>query len=100
MNQKLASQRLPQIKDVVSDLGAGDTLQHLIQILSEKEMPRTSPKKVVMSAAAKAQQLENVANVLKFIFDCGVEMKLKPSAENVIKGDRRDVSHLVLCLIF
>ena len=76
----------------MTDLGAGDTLQNLIQILSERELPK-SPKKA-MATFVKAQQLEAVNNVLKFIWECGVDMKLKPSAENVLKGDRRDVSGL------
>jgi hypothetical protein len=98
VNQKLASHRLPQIKDVVSDLGTGDTLQHLIQILSERELAK-SPKKAPL-VVMKAQQLDALNNVLKFIWECGVDMKLKPSAENILKGDNRDVSIFRILVYF
>lgn len=98
VNQKLASQRLPQIKDVVTDLGVGDTLQNLIQVLSERELPG-KPAKKPMGTIVKAQQLEAVNNVLRFIWECGVDMKLKPSAENILKGDRRDIMALIWAMM-
>ena len=36
INQKLGSQRLPQISDVLKDIGQGTNLLNLIQVLSEK----------------------------------------------------------------
>lgn len=99
VNQKLTSHRLPQIKDVVTDLGSGDTLRNLIEVLSEKEMPKAGRKPSSAFAASTHQQMENVANVLKFIWDCGVDMKLKPSADNIIKGDRRDIMALIWAMM-
>jgi hypothetical protein len=96
VNQKLTSHRLPQIKDVVTDLGTGDTLKGLIETLSEKEMAKSPKKPATAFAASTHQQMEAVGTVLKFMWDCGVDMKLKPSAENILKGDRRDV-RLLLC---
>ncbi len=87
MNQKLTSHRLPQIKDVVTDLGSGDTLRNRIEVLSEKEMPKLARKPSSAFAASTHQQMENVANVLKFIWECGVDMKLKPSAGVFLEGE-------------
>lgn len=60
---------MPQIKDVVTDLGTADTLQNLIQILSERELAK-NPRKA-MATVVKAQQIENINNVLKFMWECG-----------------------------
>lgn len=41
----------------------------------------------------RAQELENMSKALKFVFEsCGVQMSLKPSPENILKGDEKDVS--------
>ena len=92
---------MPQIKDVVTDLGTGDALKNLIESLAEKEMAKSPKKPNAAFAASTHQQMDAVATTLKFIWDCGADRKLKPSAENILKGDRRDVRFVCCsCCVF
>lgn len=89
MNQRLATRRLAPLDDVVADLHKGSNLIDLCEILSEQ----TGPKMV--ATKFRAQELENMNKALKFVFEsCGVQMSLKPSPENILKGDEKDVSSL------
>lgn len=92
MNQRLATRRLPPLDDVVADIHKSSNLVDLCEILSEQ----TGPKMV--ATKFRAQELENMNKALKFVFEgCGVQMSLKPSPENLLKGDEKDVSgHLLL----
>lgn len=63
--------------------------------LTEAEVPETKKKNKMM---IKAQLLENIDNSLKMVWDSGVQLKLKPSAENLYNGDFKDVCFvLFLC---
>ena len=86
MNQRLATRRLPPLEDVVADIHKGSNLVDLCEILSEQTGPKMVPAKF------RAQEIENMNKALKFVFDgCGVQMNLKPSPENLLKGDEKDV---------
>eukprot|EP00055_Hartaetosiga_balthica_P008816 m.33924 g.33924 ORF g.33924 m.33924 type:complete len:1745 (+) comp6485_c0_seq2:13-5247(+) len=95
VNQRLQKKHLPDLKDVVEDLGKGSHLVKLIEILSEKECTA----KFHASPRFKAQELENVNQALEFMFSVGVTMALKPSADNLLEGDERAVLGLVWALM-
>ena len=94
INQRLASRHLPTISDVRTDLGQGSNLSNLMHVLTEQELPPAakSPRKLPM---VKAQRLEELDKALKLVWDSGVQMKLKPSPENLYAGDFKDVMSLV-----
>ena len=58
------------------------------KVLAEKECPA----KLVANPKFKAQEIENMTKSLQFVWDCGLQMSLKPSAENLLAGDEKDVS--------
>ena len=77
------------MEDVVADIHKGSNLVDLCEILSEQ----TGPK--MIATKFRAQEIENMNKALKFVFEgCGVQMNLKPSPENLLKGDEKDVSGL------
>ena len=89
VNQRLQAAKLPLIKDVQTDLGQGNNLANLMFALSERELPKS--KQPTKKPMIKAQQIEFVNTQLQFVWECGVESKLKPSAENLFNGDFKDV---------
>lgn len=82
--------------DVCSDLGKDDHLSNLVTACSEIEMPRPAkaPKRIV-----RAQKLDYMQKQLKFVYDCGVVSKIKPSPENILDGDFADVMGLVFAIM-
>ena len=81
---------------MTTGLAEGDTLSNLVTALSEKEMPKPkSPRKLIV----KAQKLDYLQEQLKFVFDCGVTMRLKPSNENIYDGDFISVMGLVYAIM-
>eukprot|EP00051_Salpingoeca_urceolata_P017390 m.236470 g.236470 ORF g.236470 m.236470 type:complete len:1366 (+) comp18939_c2_seq7:236-4333(+) len=95
VNQRLGARRLPPITDVLTDLGKGRTLVNLVEILSDK----TCDAKMVDKPRFKAQEIDNMSKALKFIWECGVTMTLKPSAENLLEGDEKNVLGLLWALM-
>lgn len=95
MNQRLGKRHLPPLNDVVTDLGEGNNLIQLVEILAEK--PCTA--KLHANPRFKAQKLENVSHGLQFCWDCGVTVALKPSPENLIDGDQPAVLGLIWALV-
>ncbi len=91
MNQKLNKRFLPPINDVVTDISEDGVLVNLMEILSEREFPY---KTIV--AKFKAQRIENVSKALQFVWDCGVVVALKPSAENLVDASENHVSQFVI----
>ena len=96
VNQKLMSRHFPTIADVQTDLAKDNTLYNLMCALTEREPPVEKKKPAKMHV--KAQVLDDIDKALKFVFDCGIQMKLKPSPENLYSGDFRDVS--ACCCLF
>jgi len=94
VNQKLAKVNV-QCKDVVTDIGDGLLLIKLIEVLSEK----TCTEKYDKTPKAKPQKLDNCANALKFAYSTGLEMKLKPSPENLVDGDATNVLGLIWAIV-
>lgn len=84
---RLATKRLPPIDSVITDLGKGRTLVDLVEILSEKQCTA----KLNPNPKFKAHTVDNLNHALQFVWDCGVKMNLKPSAENLMDGDERGV---------
>ena len=95
MNQRIGKRHLPPLNDVVTDLGEGNNLIQLVEILAEK--PCTA--KLHANPRFKAQKLENVSHGLQFCWDCGVTVALKPSPENLIDGDQPAVLGLIWALV-
>ena len=54
--------------------------------LSDIEITKKRGKCIV-----KAQWLDWISRQLDFVFASGVEIKLKPSADNIYDGDSRDI---------
>ncbi|EDQ86636.1 uncharacterized protein MONBRDRAFT_28031 [Monosiga brevicollis MX1] len=94
-NQRLAKRQLDPMADVVTDIGKQNRLIQLVEILSE----RTCDKKIIANARVKAQEIENLTKALEFVYECGVDMKLKPSPENLYDGDDRAVLGLIWALM-
>ncbi len=89
MNQRLATRRLAPLDDVVAEIHKGSYLVDLCEVLSEQAGPK------MIATKFRAQELENMTKALKFVFEgCGVQMSLKPSPENLLKGDEKDVSDI------
>ena len=54
----------------------------MLEALSEKVCPyKLNPK-----PGMKMAKIDNLNLALKFLNDCGVQMELKPSAENLVDG--------------
>jgi spectrin beta len=97
VNQKLSARMFPTMEaDVCASLGTDDHLSNLVTALSEKKMPK--PAKPPMRKI-KAQKLDWISKQLKFVWDCGVEMKLKPSPENIYDGDFPDIMGIVYAMM-
>ncbi len=95
VNQKRAKRFLPALQDCVVELGKGDNLITLVEILSD----RVCPTQLNLKAKFKAQELENVAKSIKFTVDCGVVMQVPPSADNLYNGDERPVLGFIWALM-
>ncbi|KAJ5066874.1 alpha-actinin [Anaeramoeba ignava] len=74
-----------QINDVVDDYRDGLVLMNLIEVLSESKYEgKINPK-----PRMPVHRIDNLNNALKFAWSKGVNMKVKPSAEQLEKGDAR-----------
>jgi hypothetical protein len=75
----------------------GVLLIKLIEALSEK----TYTGKALKPSAQRVQKIDNLNLALKFVWDSGVEMKVKPQAENFVDGDVRYgvPSHALVCVV-
>eukprot|EP00056_Hartaetosiga_gracilis_P008962 m.128521 g.128521 ORF g.128521 m.128521 type:complete len:1251 (+) comp13031_c0_seq1:71-3823(+) len=94
VNQKLMSRHFPTIGNVQFDLGQEKHLRNLMYALTEKDPP-VEKKKPSRMPVIKAQRIDELGKDLALVFDAGVVMKLKPSAENLYDGDFKDVMSLV-----
>lgn len=80
-NQKLSLSRDIQVNDVVTEIGDGVLLINLLEVLSET----TFPGKFQKNPKMRVHKIDNLNNALKFVWDSGVQMKVKPSAEGKLQ---------------
>eukprot|EP01114_Cavostelium_apophysatum_P006608 TRINITY_DN179_c0_g1_i1.p1 TRINITY_DN179_c0_g1~~TRINITY_DN179_c0_g1_i1.p1 ORF type:complete len:1122 (-),score=548.09 TRINITY_DN179_c0_g1_i1:91-3456(-) len=89
------SKRNIQVNDVVTDMSSGLLLIALMEELSEKQFTG----KIEKNPKVKAQKIDNINQALKFTWDCGVEMKMKPSAEAIHDGNENEVLGLIWAIM-
>lgn len=58
--------------------------------LTERDAP-LEKKKPSRMPIVKAQRIDEIGKALKFVYESGIQMKLKPSPENLYSGDFKDV---------
>jgi hypothetical protein len=90
VNQKVALTRGIQVNDVVTDIGDGILLIALLEVLAEKQFPdkyNTAPK-------LRVHKIDNLNKALAFTWSCGVDIKVKPSAE----GNVFSIFHVILSI--
>ncbi|KAJ5072076.1 alpha-actinin-2 [Anaeramoeba ignava] len=74
-----------QVNDIVDDYKDGIVLLSLIEVLSESKFEGKYNQRPKMSV----HRIDNLNNALKFAWSKGVDMKVKPSAEQLEKGDQK-----------
>lgn len=96
VSQKLWMSKHIKVEDIVHSLQTDPTiLISLIEVLTEKPFTGKLDKVTKMRV-----QVIAVANqVLKFIYDSGVQMKIKTSAEDLVDGDERNVLALIFSIL-
>jgi len=94
INQKLKPKNI-QISDVVTGLATGIPLIRLIEALSET----TFTDKIDTNPKMRVHQIDNCRRALDFTFKQGVDMKLKPSADNIVDGAEQQVLGLVWAIM-
>jgi len=93
-NQKLIKKNIT-VKDIVDEIGTGIILVALLETLAEK----TCTSKIDKNPKAKPQKIDNCSQALKFVWECGVEMKLKPSAEQLVDGGEQAILGLIWAIM-
>jgi len=94
-SQRLWGAKKIKVTDIVKDFSNPQVSFGLIETLSEKTY-----KGKIEKQATKFQAIANANNMLKFTFDeCGVIMKNKPSAENIVDGEEKEILGLVFNLM-
>jgi Ca2+-binding EF-hand superfamily protein len=96
-NQKLWMSRHIKVTDIVTDLQNDPTiLLSLIEVLSEK----TFTGKIDKSIKMRMQKISTTNIILKYVYeDCGVQMKIKTSAEDIADGAEKAVLGLVFQIL-
>lgn len=80
------------VNDVVDEIGDGILLINLLEVLSEQNFPGKYDQKPKM----RVQKIDNLNRGLNFCFkECGVQMKVKPSAEDLADADEKRILGLV-----
>jgi len=95
VNQKLAPRHV-KVADCLTGFANGWNLIHLVELLSESEMKDKG--KLAKEPKSRMQQIDNCNKALEFTFATGVEMKLKPSAENLVDGHETSVLGLIYAI--
>jgi len=80
-----------QCDDVVQSMGDGVMLFKLIELLSDTKYPGKYNNKPKM----RIHKIDNLNRSLKFCWDSGVVLKLKPSAEAILDKDVRSILGLI-----
>jgi len=94
VNQKISAKG-KKIKDVVEDFKNGEALIWLLEVLSEKDFQNW--KKI--QGGSRMKQIDACGQALQFLQECGVEMKTKTSAENLVDGTELPVMGLVWAIM-
>jgi len=95
VNQKLAKINV-HVDDAITAFGTGIALVQLLEVLSEKKYEGKMEKNIKNIA----QKIDNANNALRFLFDtCKVEMKIKPSAEDLVNGNEKNVLGLLWAIM-
>jgi actinin alpha len=97
VSMKLWMSRHIKVTDIVTDLQNDPTiLLALIEVLSEK----TFTGKIDKSTKMRMQKISATNIILKFVYDdCGVQMKIKTSAEDIADGAEKAVLGLVFQIL-
>lgn len=90
VGQKLGKRGI-KVNDVVKEAGDGVILINLLEVLSEASFPDRKQFDNLMKKppTGRVQKIDIVNSALKFIWNQGVEMKIKPSAEAIVDGDEK-----------
>eukprot|EP01119_Soliformovum_irregulare_P010300 TRINITY_DN2527_c0_g1_i1.p1 TRINITY_DN2527_c0_g1~~TRINITY_DN2527_c0_g1_i1.p1 ORF type:complete len:1111 (+),score=542.58 TRINITY_DN2527_c0_g1_i1:57-3389(+) len=94
VNLKLAKKGIP-CNDVVTDIGDGKLLIALMEVLSEKPYDG----KVIATPKLRPHKLDNLTNALKLVWSSGVDVKLKPSAEDLADGNQQAILGLIWAIM-
>jgi hypothetical protein len=92
VKQKLSRRPDVQVNDIVADITDGNVLIALVEELSEKKY---GGKKTPSPITMRIKQVENVGVALKFCWDNGVQMQVKPSAEAIVDKDTTSILGLI-----
>jgi len=74
-------------------------LRALIETLSEKPYNATAYGKWTDNIKNDYNKIDNIGCCMKFLADVGVDIKLKPNAEDIMRGDERTILGIVWAII-
>jgi len=86
---------VPPVKDIVDEMATGLILVQLMEILSEK----TYTGKIDKNPKLKPNKIDNLTQALNFTWSCGIEMKLKPSAEQLHDANETAILGLIWAIM-
>lgn len=95
VNQKVFTTRNIKVDDIVEAGADGSVFVALIEVLSEK----TCPYKLVKDPKNRVQVVENANQALKFVWEVGVELKIKPQGNNLADKDERSILALTWAIM-
>jgi spectrin beta, non-erythrocytic 1/4/5 len=94
VSQKLSGTDV-QIEDCVNDLSDGIALVKLIEVLSGAKFSG----KLNTKAKFKAHKVDNLSQALAFVWDSNVEMKLRPSPENMYDQEEKPILGMIWAIM-
>eukprot|EP00004_Rigifila_ramosa_P009734 TRINITY_DN213_c0_g1_i1.p1 TRINITY_DN213_c0_g1~~TRINITY_DN213_c0_g1_i1.p1 ORF type:complete len:1246 (-),score=385.52 TRINITY_DN213_c0_g1_i1:64-3723(-) len=94
ISQKVAKRQI-KVADCVKEMTDGMLLIQLLEVLSEK----TFTGKIEKNPKLEVQKLDNISQALKFCWECGVEMKIKPAPDSLFKEDQKVILGLVWAIM-
>jgi len=95
--QKLNRRHDIKVVDIVEDCKDPAVLIALIEELSETKYGAAAPKQG--ATKGRIRQIEQLNNALSFCWKKGVELKMKPSAEQIADGDEASILALVFAIM-
>jgi len=95
VNQKVFSTRNIKVDDIVEAGADGSVFVALIEVLSEKNCPY----KLAKEPKTRVQVVENANQSLKFVWESGVELKVKPQGTNLADKDERSILALTWAIM-
>jgi Ca2+-binding EF-hand superfamily protein len=94
INGKLSSTRGIHVKDVVEEFDTGHLLVNLMEVLAEVEFPEK-----LNAGKMRVHKLDNCNRALKFVWAQGVNLRVRPQAENLLDKDERAILGLAWAII-